>query len=192
MQAVYLLSPTAASVELLLADYEDGAEPVYGGPAHVVFTRRLPEHLLARLKECAPLVRRARSLIEANFDFVALQARWRAIRRRRAIRGALFSESPPSPPQRRVFSLDAPDALGALYGPSSRDDRDEAIGCSPSSWRRSAPPSAPSVRRRHGSAPGGARVRRIAHIELAKAAAGEDEHKRGGVARSSCSSAEWI
>ena len=81
MQAVYLLSPTAASVELLLADYEDGAEPVYGGPAHVVFTRRLPEHLLARLKECAPLVRRARSLIEANFDFVALQARWRAIRR---------------------------------------------------------------------------------------------------------------
>ena len=88
MQAVYLLSPTAASVELLLADYEDGAEPVYGGPAHVVFTRRLPEHLLARLKECAPLVRRARSLIEANFDFVALQARLRAIRRRRAIRGA--------------------------------------------------------------------------------------------------------
>ena len=77
MQAVYLLSPTAASVELLLADYEDGAEPVYGGPAHVVFTRRLPEHLLARLKECAPLVRRARSLIEANFDFVALQARLR-------------------------------------------------------------------------------------------------------------------
>ena len=91
MQAVYLLSPTAASVELLLADYEDGAEPVYGGPAHVVFTRRLPEHLLARLKECAPLVRRARSLIEANFDFVALQARWRAIRRRGAIRGAQFS-----------------------------------------------------------------------------------------------------
>ena len=189
MQAVYLLSPAAASVELLLADYEDGAEPVYGGPAHVVFTRRLPEHLLARLKECAPLVRRARSLIEASTTLsrcrrVGAQFAGGAQFAARNSLGAQFSESPPSPPQRRVFSLDAPDALGA-HGPRSRDDRDEAIGslaeqlatlCS----RRRRRPSAGAVKAR--AHPVARAFAESLHIELAKAAAGEDEHKRGGVA----------
>ena len=149
MQAVYLLSPTAASVELLLADYEDGAEPVYGGPAHVVFTRRLPEHLLARLKECAPLVRRARSLIEANFDFVALQAR-----SPRAILGAQFAipSARNSEQNLRVRSAASsrstrPTPSARCTGPPRATTATRRSARSPSSWRRSAPPSAPSVRR---------------------------------------------
>ena len=168
MQAVYLLSPTAASVELLLADYEDGAEPVYGGPAHVVFTRRLPEHLLARLKECAPLVRRARSLIEANFDFVALQARLRAIRRRRAIRSAQF---PARNSEQNSFAAAAPRLLARrarrprravralLARRPRRGDRIARRAAGDALRRRRRRPSAGAVR--GARAPGGARVRRI-------------------------------
>ena len=99
--------------------------------------------------------------------------------------GLQFAESPPSPPQRRVFSLDAPDALGALYGPSSRDDRDEAIGslaeqlatlCAAVGAVR------PQVRYAARAHPVARAFAESLHIELAKAAAGEDEHKRGGVA----------
>ena len=163
MQAVYLLSPTAASVELLLADYEDGAEPVYGGPAHVVFTRRLPEHLLARLKECAPLVRRARSLIEANFDFVALQAR-----SPRAIRGAQFAARNSD---QKSFAAAAPRLLArrarrprravraVLARRPRRGDRLARRAAGDALRRRRRRPSAGAVR--GARAPGGARVRRI-------------------------------
>ena len=103
----------------------------------------------------------------------------------RAIRGAQFLTKAASPPQRRVFSLDAPDALGALYGPSSRDDRDEAIGslaeqlatlCAAVGAVR------PQVRYAARAHPVARAFAESLHIELAKAAAGEDEHKRGGVA----------
>ena len=107
----------------------------------------------------------------------------------RAIRRAQFARAiltkAPSRPQRRVFSLDAPDALGALYGPSSRDDRDEAIGslaeqlatlCAAVGAVR------PQVRYAARAHPVARAFAESLHIELAKAAAGEDEHKRGGVA----------
>ena len=78
-----------------------------------------------------------------------------------------------------------PDALGALYGPSSRDDRDEAIGslaeqlatlCAAVGAVR------PQVRYAARAHPVARAFAESLHIELAKAAAGEDEHKRGGVA----------
>ena len=165
MQAVYLLSPTAASVELLLADYEDGAEPVYGGPAHVVFTRRLPEHLLARLKECAPLVRRARSLIEANFDFVALQARSPrailgaqfAILSARILNKSLASAAPRLLARRARRPRRAVRAL--LARRPRRGDRLARRAAGDALRRRRRRPSAGAVR--GARAPGGARVRRI-------------------------------
>eukprot|EP00966_Prymnesium_polylepis_P183127 4243419-Prymnesium_polylepis.1 len=89
MDVVYFLAPTHRSVRALLADY-NGPEPVYEGSAHVFFSRRLPDELLALLKGSS-LVRRIRTLRELNLDFVALHP--------------------------HGFSLDAPSALHELYGP---------------------------------------------------------------------------
>ena len=194
MQAVYLLSPTAASVELLLADYEDGAEPVYGGPAHVVFTRRLPEHLLARLKECAPLVRRARSLREANFDFVALQAR-----SRRAIRGAQFAARN-SEHNLRVRSAASsrstrPTPSARCTGPPRATTATRRSARSPSSWRRSAPPSAPSVRRcgtRRARTRWRARSPNRCTSSWRRRRRARTSINAAASRRSSCSSEEWI
>ena len=194
MQAVYLLSPTAASVELLLADYEDGAEPVYGGPAHVVFTRRLPEHLLARLKECAPLVRRARSLIEANFDFVALQAR-----SPRAILGAQFAARN-SEQTLRVRSAASsrstrPTPSARCTGPPRATTATRRSARSPSSWRRSAPPSAPSVRRcgtRRARIRWRARSPNPCTSSWRRRRRARTSINAAASRRSSCSSEEWI
>ena len=200
MQAVYLLSPTAASVELLLADYEDGAEPVYGGPAHVVFTRRLPEPLLARLKECAPLVRRARSLIEANFDFVALQARSRAIRRRRAIRRAQFAAR--NSLSRRLRRRSAassrstrPTPSARCTGPPRATTATRRSARSLSSSPRCAPPSAPSVRRcgtRRARTRWRARSPSPCTSSWRRRRRARTSINAAASRRSSCSSAEWI
>ena len=210
MQAVYLLSPTAASVELLLADYEDGAEPVYGGPAHVVFTRRLPEHLLARLKECAPLVRRARSLIEANFDFVALQARSRrnspAARNsprnsprnsRRAIRNSVGAHSEQNLGVRSAASSRStrPTPSARCTGPPRATTATRRSARSPSSWRRSAPPSAPSVRRcgtRHARTRWRARSPNPCTSSWRRRRRARTSINAAASPRSSCSSEEWI
>ena len=105
MDVIYFLSPTLSSVEAALADHEDAAgpldNPTYGGLVHFVFSRRLPDTLLQRLRESAS-ARRIATLREAHLQYLPLP-------------GA-------------AFSLDAPGAFGALFGPSGDASRAAALG----------------------------------------------------------------
>lgn len=89
MDVIYFLTPSVSSVRALIGDYE-GRSRMYGGGAHVFFSRSLPAALMDELR-ASPVVPHLRSLREVNLDFVAIQP--------------------------HAFSLDAPSALQILYGP---------------------------------------------------------------------------
>lgn len=92
LDVIYFLSPTLASLELALSDHEvaESAAPAYGGRVHFVFSRRLPEQLLQRLR-ASTAVGRVATLRELNLDFLPISS--------------------------SAFSLGATDALRRLYGP---------------------------------------------------------------------------
>lgn len=78
MAALYFLSPTDESVNRLIEDWtpsESRKEPLYGDSAFMYFISRLPDHLLAKIKKCRPLVKRAKALGEVNVDFLAKEER---------------------------------------------------------------------------------------------------------------------
>ncbi len=62
MEAVYYLSPTEASVAAVIADFE--RDPHQYAAIHLLFTYRLPDELLARLKAspAKPKIRLLREL----------------------------------------------------------------------------------------------------------------------------------
>ena len=100
MDAIYFLEPTVHSLEGALADYAPASPAAYGGSVHFIFSRRLPDALLALIRK-SPVLGRIATLRELNLQFLPLR--------------------------RTAFSLDAPHALDALYGPSSASAREEAL-----------------------------------------------------------------
>ncbi|KAL1510817.1 hypothetical protein AB1Y20_007101 [Prymnesium parvum] len=99
MDAVYFVTPTRRSVAALLRDYAD-APPLYGGAAHIFFSRHLPQELLELVKR-SPVVGYVRTFREVNLEFLA--------------------EHP------HAFSLDAPSALAQLFGAAGPAARAAAI-----------------------------------------------------------------
>ncbi|KAG8461329.1 hypothetical protein KFE25_010516 [Diacronema lutheri] len=89
--AVYLITPTVAAVNMMLADFADPRNPAYGD-VHILFTSHLPDALLAKVKT-SPIVGRVKTFRELNFEYLAIES------------GA--------------FTLDAPDALASVFSPSS-------------------------------------------------------------------------
>lgn len=55
MQAMYLLTPTERSVDLLLQDFAKKKTPQYG-TVHLCFSSRLPEHLFQKIALCSELM----------------------------------------------------------------------------------------------------------------------------------------
>lgn len=104
MDVIYFLSPKASSVEAALADHEGPLgpmdPPIYGGRVHMIFSRGLPDALLQRLRASATVGRIA-TLREVRVQYLPLAP--------------------------AAFSLDAPGAFGALYGPVDDQARDAAI-----------------------------------------------------------------
>jgi len=100
MDVVYFLEPTAGSVQAALADYMPNVPCAYGGSAHFLFSRHLPDSLLALIRN-SPVIERIATVRELNLQFLPLC--------------------------RTAFSLDAPQALATLYGPSSTTHRDAVL-----------------------------------------------------------------
>ena len=103
LDAIYLLSPASRSLHAALADHEPaggGATPKYGGSAHFIFTRRLPDELMQRLRD-SPALPRVATLRELNLHYLPLA--------------------------RTAFSLNAPLALAELYGPTDGTKRTQAL-----------------------------------------------------------------
>ena len=71
MHVIYLVSPTAESIDAVIADYQEVA--VYGGRCHILLSCRLPAARLEQLRGCPLLMRHVHTLRELNVPFIALQ-----------------------------------------------------------------------------------------------------------------------
>ena len=109
LPAIYLVEPTQANVERIVADFAVRKEPTYR-VAHVFFTRKASDDVIALLRGLAEpkagkkkkpktFVPRLASMYEANVDFLAVEE--------------------------HVFHLDLPQALVQLFGP----DEERAQHC---------------------------------------------------------------
>ena len=67
--AVYFLAPTPKSVDALVADFAARDAPNYRA-AHVFFTSSVPTAQLHKVKACAGLLARVKTLKEVNMDFM--------------------------------------------------------------------------------------------------------------------------
>lgn len=72
--AIYLLSPTEESVDLLIQDFSSSS-PLYGGAVFLFFVSGLSNLLLDKIKGCRPLLKRVKCLQEVNIDFLANEQR---------------------------------------------------------------------------------------------------------------------
>jgi syntaxin-binding protein 1 len=73
MGAIYILEPSETSVRAMIADFS--GTPLYGKAVFLYFLGRLPDVLLDQIKRCAPLLKRLKSLVEINIDFLAKEER---------------------------------------------------------------------------------------------------------------------
>lgn len=90
MTAIYFISPSAESIDCLLADMS-GPKPQYKD-AHVFFTSNCEQELLMKIGQ-SNVVDRLKTMKVANLDFLAVES--------------------------NAFSLDLPNALSQLYAPRS-------------------------------------------------------------------------
>ncbi len=96
MHAIYLLTPTSRSIELLSSDFPPNS-PQYGN-IHLFFTNRLPKDLMKKIAENTELLSRVKTLKEIYQDFLCLED--------------------------HVFDLDLPDAIPRLFSGENNLNRD--------------------------------------------------------------------
>lgn len=75
MAAIYILAPTADSIERLLEDYSSKSKVLYGNDVFLYFLGRIPETYLDRIKKCKQLIKRLKALSEINVHFLAKEER---------------------------------------------------------------------------------------------------------------------
>jgi len=69
VNAIYIISPTKASVERLIKDFEEIERPQYNF-AHVCFTSTLDEELMEMISKSAGLIPRIKTFCELNINFL--------------------------------------------------------------------------------------------------------------------------
>ncbi|CAM9677791.1 unnamed protein product, partial [Ectocarpus fasciculatus] len=69
MEGVYLVAPTAESVEAIKRDFSSPADALYS-KVHLFFLERVPPDLLQSIKQCPTLVSRLKTFKEINMDFL--------------------------------------------------------------------------------------------------------------------------
>lgn len=91
MEAIYLISPTAASVNFVLSDFENEKKAKYGA-VHLFFLDTISGEVMTLLQSNAIFCSKIKTLKEVHMDFVASEG--------------------------NVFHFDSPDALSRLFGDS--------------------------------------------------------------------------
>ena len=95
MEAVYYLEPSEASINALIQDFEDDNNQYLA--VHLIFTKRLPDALLERLKG-SQVKQKLRLLRELYLDYLV--------------------------PEKCVFHLDMEQALWNMFSPNSGSEKD--------------------------------------------------------------------
>jgi syntaxin-binding protein 1 len=100
MNAIYFLTPTQTSINLLIEDYNNKKDPQYG-QVHLFFSNKLAPEFMQQIGTCAGLVSRISNFKEFNLDY-------------------LCSED-------NVFSCDLPEALPILYSKRNTAEGEKMI-----------------------------------------------------------------
>lgn len=74
LDALYFVTPDGAAVDAILADFKDEANPQHRN-VHLVFTRPVPDGLMARLAEAKTLAPRVKSFMEVPLSSLLIQDR---------------------------------------------------------------------------------------------------------------------
>lgn len=95
MEAVYFISPSTATIDRLIADFEQRVEPLYKA-AHIFFTQACDDENFNRLSK-SKVARYSKTLKEINIAFI--------------------------PYEKQVFTLDYQDGLNMIYSPTFNQTR---------------------------------------------------------------------
>ena len=70
---IYFLTPTLSSIQSLIDDWTPSKarkQTLYANTVYLYLTDRLPDELMFMIKQCTPLCKRLKALVELNLDFV--------------------------------------------------------------------------------------------------------------------------
>lgn len=95
--AIYLLTPTTKSIDLLIEDFQISSSPQYA-KVHVFFTNRVPKDLMKKIAENQDLLNRIKTFKEIYLDFLSVED--------------------------NIFNLDLPDAIPKLFSGSTELQKD--------------------------------------------------------------------
>eukprot|EP01116_Phalansterium_solitarium_P008929 TRINITY_DN228_c0_g1_i1.p1 TRINITY_DN228_c0_g1~~TRINITY_DN228_c0_g1_i1.p1 ORF type:complete len:622 (-),score=229.14 TRINITY_DN228_c0_g1_i1:152-2017(-) len=93
LEAIYFLTPTEESVQLMCDDFKDARRPQYAA-AHLFFTAHISEDLLAKIK-ADKIITKIKSLKELNLGFIAYES--------------------------QAFHFDSPQSFHVFYSPTATD-----------------------------------------------------------------------
>ena len=91
LDAVYFITPTDESIKKLSEDFRKAAQPQYND-VHLIFTSRVSDELMSKLKTQITLVQKIKTFKELNLEYLAIES--------------------------QCFHLDAPETFADLYGGS--------------------------------------------------------------------------
>eukprot|EP00297_Palpitomonas_bilix_P003784 CAMPEP_0113893618 /NCGR_PEP_ID=MMETSP0780_2-20120614/16206_1 /TAXON_ID=652834 /ORGANISM="Palpitomonas bilix" /LENGTH=601 /DNA_ID=CAMNT_0000883955 /DNA_START=79 /DNA_END=1884 /DNA_ORIENTATION=- /assembly_acc=CAM_ASM_000599 len=100
LDAIYFISPSPGSVELLLKDFEDAKNPMYKN-VYIFFTSTLGSLELSHMKS-SPIVSRVRGLKDLNIEFLVTESNVFHLDARRAFRNLFAPGSSPLEEQHNV------------------------------------------------------------------------------------------
>lgn len=73
MEAIYLITPSEASIKFVIKDFQDEDTPMYKA-AHLFFTGHLPDSQMQRISQ-SKLAHHIKSLVELNLDYLVREPR---------------------------------------------------------------------------------------------------------------------
>jgi len=74
MAVIYLISPTAESIQSIIDDWTDESKRLYANTIFLNFLYRVPDHLLAKIKECRNILKRLKVCNEVNVNVVVKES----------------------------------------------------------------------------------------------------------------------
>ncbi len=89
LDALYFITPTEESIKKLTEDFRKTAQPQYND-VHLVFTSRVSDELMSKLKTQVTLLQKVKTFKELNLEFLAIES--------------------------HCFHFDAPETFGEIYG----------------------------------------------------------------------------
>eukprot|EP00741_Cyanophora_paradoxa_P022223 tig00021438_g21453.t1 len=122
MEAIYIISPTARSIDALCEDFKDAKRPQYAA-VHLFITSKISDDLFRKLRTCDPLIKRIRTVKEVYLEFLAYEG---------SEKGSTFLFDPPD--LLRFWGTggaktqeELPDSLALLFSPDFQGKREAAI-----------------------------------------------------------------